>query len=498
MILVFTGIVGYIGSNASANIYSNLDSLYSNHLLSIGDIKQANIDLYTVRLAIHKAILESDPANIQAQAQKISDGDARVKADLADFEKRIASQEVRDGYNNLVQSYDEYFAEISKVIPAAQANKDEEAFAALQTAATRAAQVDQDVEKLVQIKESQAGTFHSESGDLFSQSRLLILGLTIAAVLLGIGVAFFMSRDISRPLAVLTMALEHIQHGDLNRDMTDAQRKIMIDREDEIGRAGKAESQTGRYLREMADAANHIAAGDLTVSVTPKSEKDELGHAFAQMIERLRQSVGQIAESAGTVGAAAAQLSSAANQAGEATSQIALTIQQVARGTAQQSQSISMTSQSMEQMSRAIEGVAKGAQDQASSIGKASTDYRANQPIGNQVADNAQAVTRDSAQAAQAAKDGTKPFVRPSRAWKHQGQGGSFGQKVQEMGTDRTRLGRSWRRSTISPRRPTCWRSMRPSKRRGPGNTARASRWWPTKCANWRKEPAARPRRSAG
>ena len=70
--------------------------------------------------------------------------------------------------------------------------------------------------------------------------------------------AFFLSRDISRPLAVLTEALQHLQHGDLNRDMTDAKRKLMTERDDEIGMAGKAEAQTGRYLREMADVANRI------------------------------------------------------------------------------------------------------------------------------------------------------------------------------------------------------------------------------------------------
>ena len=50
--------------------------------------------------------------------------------------------------------------------------------------------------------------------------------------------------------------------------------------------------------------------------VTPKSEKDELGHAFAQMVASLRTSVGQVAESAASLGSASAQLSSAANQAG--------------------------------------------------------------------------------------------------------------------------------------------------------------------------------------
>ena len=39
----------------------------------------------------------------------------------------------------------------------------------------------------------------------------------------------------------------------------------------------------------------------------------------------------------------------------------------------------------------------------------------------------------------------------------------------------------SSRSSPRLPSRPTCWRSTRRSKRRGPGTPARASPWWPTR-----------------
>jgi methyl-accepting chemotaxis protein len=53
---------------------------------------------------------------------------------------------------------------------------------------------------------------------------------------------------------------------------------------------------------------------------------------------------------------------------------------------------------------------------------------------------------------------------------------------------------RSSRPSATSPARPTCWRSMPPSKQRAPANTARDFRSWPTKCASW---PRSRPWRRA-
>ena len=42
------------------------------------------------------------------------------------------------------------------------------------------------------------------------------------------------------------------------------------------------------WLQQMTDVAEQIAAGDVNVTVTPRSERDRLGHAFALMVHNLR------------------------------------------------------------------------------------------------------------------------------------------------------------------------------------------------------------------
>jgi methyl-accepting chemotaxis protein len=179
-------------------------------------------------------------------------------------------------------------------------------------------------------------------------------------------------------------------------------------RKDEVGMIGKAFDQLINYMQEMGIAAGAIANKNLAVTVTPKSNKDELGNAFARMIVELRSIISQVAENAETVSAAASQLATASDQSGKATNQIATTIQQVALGTTQQSEDVAKTSSSVEQMGRAIEGVAKGAQEQAKAISKASAvTTRINTAI-EQVANNAQSVTRDSAEAAKHSRNGAQ------------------------------------------------------------------------------------------
>ena len=172
-------------------------------------------------------------------------------------------------------------------------------------------------------------------------------------------------------MAVLEVAAENMSREDLNRDMSEAAKESLRALKDEVGAVAKSLNGTQLYLTEMADAATRIAAGDLTVEVQPKSERDELGIAFDHMVQRLREMVNNIAENASSLSAASEQLASAANQSGQASNQIAATMQQIAKGTSQQSESVNRTATSVEQMTRAIEGVAKGAQDQTQAVTKA-------------------------------------------------------------------------------------------------------------------------------
>ena len=194
------------------------------------------------------------------------------------------------------------------------------------------------------------------------------LGIGLAAALIAVILGLFLARDISQPLQIVASALQNFGRGDLNRDIPLAVKIAIVSRGDEIGMLGGGLKASEDYFTQMTETAAAIAAGDLTVSVTARSDKDELGQAFARMIDSLRHAVGQVAQSALQVGAASQNLAGAASESGQATSQISATIQQVAQGTAQQTGSITRTAASVEELRRAIDGVAHGAQDQAQAV----------------------------------------------------------------------------------------------------------------------------------
>ncbi len=271
-----------------------------------------------------------------------------------------------------------------------------------------------------------------------AQMAIVLQNLLIASLLMVIAIAlaaFILTRTVTMPLGIAVNISKSLAVGNLVRELSEKEKNKVRLRQDEIGDLGKAFDKLINYMQEMGQTAEIIARNDLTVSVEPKSEKDELGNAFVGMIDGLRDAVTQINNNAGNLSSASEQLARIANQAGLATNQISNTVQQVAKGTSDQAESITTTAFSVEQMSRAIEGVAKGAQEQSQAITKASEITAQINIAIQQVAGNAASVTTDSATAAEAARGGAQTVEETLQGMQSiKSKVGASAEKVQEMG----------------------------------------------------------------
>ena len=269
---------------------------------------------------------------------------------------------------------------------------------------------------------------------LASVTYRIIAIAVLVVVLIGVG-GFLLARSIAKPVAAMRDVANKLADGDVNQ-------QVDVRSRDEIGQMGEAFQQMIGYLQEMAGAANRLAQGDLTAEVSPRSVKDALGNAFAQMIVSLRSTVGKVASSANSLITAADQLALTANQAGQATSQIATTVNQVAMGTTQQSASVTKTAASVEEMSRAIDGVAKGAQEQAIAVEKASNVTAQITSAIQMVAENAAASAKNASEAASTARSSAitiEETIKGMEAIKS--TVGLSAQKVQEMGQRSEQIG---------------------------------------------------------
>jgi methyl-accepting chemotaxis protein len=330
---------------------------------------------------------------------------------------------------------DIWYGIVSETLALAAAGQDTEAIQTFDRGETELSAGEEGLTELMNEKQALFNKRAAEAQQTYASARLSIIGGMAAALLVGIGVAFFLARSISSAARQMADAAEAIATGELDR-------KITVKSKDEIGDMAASFERMIIYLQGMAGVAQKLAIGDLTQNVTPISNNDVLGNAFKDMVDSLREAVGQVAESASAVSSAASQLASASEQSGEASRQIATTIQQVALGTAQQTAGVTKTSASVEQMNRAIEGVARGAQEQAKAISQASLVTSRISAAIEQVTSNAQAVTRDSAEAASHSRDGAKTVQETITGMETiRTKVGLSAAKVEEMGTRSEEIG---------------------------------------------------------
>ena len=160
-------------------------------------------------------------------------------------------------------------------------------------------------------------------------ARTTVWSLLAAAALLAGALAFFLARILTGNARKMLTAADGIALGDVSQDVT-------IKSNDEFGDTGAAFQRMVTYLEETATVADRLAAGDLTVNVTPRSDKDRLGVAFETLVTNLRSVIGDLAHQAETVSSASQQMAATSEETGRAVGEIAAAVNEVALGAERQ------------------------------------------------------------------------------------------------------------------------------------------------------------------
>jgi methyl-accepting chemotaxis protein len=117
---------------------------------------------------------------------------------------------------------------------------------------------------------------------------------TLLVVALGLLIAFLLANSVARSLALLSEAASRLAVGDVEQ-------RIEIRSTDEIGGLADSVRAVIEAQKEVARAASAISAGDISVEVRPRSDRDVLGQSFV----KLRGTVGRITTEVGTLVSAA-------------------------------------------------------------------------------------------------------------------------------------------------------------------------------------------------
>lgn len=129
-----------------------------------------------------------------------------------------------------------------------------------------------------------------------------------------------------------------------------------------------------RPLTEVTKVAQSVADGDLNVKIPDIKNRDEIGvlsRAVGQMVDSLREVIGEVLIQSESVAATSQELSAAAEEATAASGQVSDTIAQLAAGATDQAISVGNTVRVIEQLSASAQQVAANAEIVSQSSGRA-------------------------------------------------------------------------------------------------------------------------------
>ncbi|WP_409343030.1 methyl-accepting chemotaxis protein [Paenibacillus sp. MBLB4367] len=248
-------------------------------------------------------ILSPDKAAMDAAEKERTGQLAKLDKTLSDYEKTILLDEDRKQFNKIVTSWKQFLPLNEETIKISRTNDRDQAFAMYQQSLGKLQGLFEGMNVLLQLNHDGATQSSEDSHKAYTSGLTLGIIMIAGGLVLGLAIAFLLTRSITKPLALVTESIGEVAKGNLTIAHVEVRNK------DELGR--------------LADSTN-------------------------QMLDSLKRVIGRVLSSSQNVAAAAEEISAST--------------QEIASGASNQSNSAQTVNELFKELSAAIHSVAFSAE----------------------------------------------------------------------------------------------------------------------------------------
>ncbi len=405
--MMFSLLLGVIGLITLSGFFQKSIGFYESNYLPTYHSQALMSNFQTLQKSYTTILVHVDePQIVNEKSNIIQETAATISDAIANFQARMGNGAEQTLVQAVNQNWNTYQSNLLSLITQIENGDAAAVKAKIQFLTENDDTLQKSFDSLVSYELNEAKANQNKILANYTSSKHLMQLIMLLSILGTVAIALVFSSGFTDSLNFTSQSLKNLSVGDLNRNMSESMKIKLKKRKDEIGDVSRQIGGIRLYLVEMAEIARQISAGNLSLQVEPKSERDELGIAFTQMSDQLRDIISQISTNAAGVEKASQQLTVNAEHTGQATSQISKTILQVADGISQQTESSAKTALSAEEMSLAIAKIASGAQEQSKAVNKASEISNQISTAIQQITENAQTGALESSQASEIAVKG--------------------------------------------------------------------------------------------
>lgn len=280
--------------------------------------------------------LSTEIAEEKTQAEREAE-EAREQFEtrMQTYEPLVASDEDRQLLLSVRSAWDAYLESSKQVLALSRQNQEVQARSLLRGESKgHFDEVTARLQKMVELNDAGASAAGDKGSALYERARVSIIAVLVLALLIGLGLALFIARIISRPLRQAASAAEHLAEGNLNAH-------IEAGGKDETGMVLNAmRNMVGKLahiIGEVRNAADNLASASEQVSATAQSMSQATSEQAASVeetsasVEQMSASINQNTENAKVTDGMASKAAKEATEGGESVQQTVVAMKKIAQ-----------------------------------------------------------------------------------------------------------------------------------------------------------------------
>ena len=376
LLVAMTG-MGLLAVKNMRAINANTVDISSSWLPSVRVLGDLRAGVITYRNVIREHML-SETLETKVAMEKTLAGVVESNTKIrATYEPMITSSEERALYNEWVKLWESYKKGTEEVMALSRkaAGQFPREAHELNTKTVNKIGLDADavLKKGIDLNNTGADKAAKDAADSYTEALLMLAAILAAAVIIGIGVSFYLVRDVSSGIASIVAPMQALGKGDLSANVPHQGEAT------EIGAMADT-LQVFKQALIAKKAADEAAAADAEAKIERGRRVDGITRNFENLIGEIVQTVSsastQLEASAGTLSATAERSQTLTSTVASASGEASSNVQSVASATEELSSSVTEISRQVQESARmATEAVsqARVTNDQVSQLSKAAS-----------------------------------------------------------------------------------------------------------------------------
>ncbi|WP_050461973.1 methyl-accepting chemotaxis protein [Herbaspirillum autotrophicum] len=326
LILSLTSALGIFAISRLAKVNQASTDIATNWLPSIRTSLEMKTALSQIRSLQLQHVLTSDSTEMTRNEKLLGDAINTMQQKMATYATLISTPEEREIFPQLSKTLEAFLAIHKNVVATSRDGKNDDARQLLLKDGTPLyLQMFAAIDKLVKVNQDGGVQADQFAESTFQSARIMIVALMAACIVIGLIMAVWVARIVSRPLQAAVDVAQRVADGDLTAD-------IRSDSKDETGQLMaslkamndsllKIVTEVRQGTDTIATASNEIATGNLDLSSRTEEQASSLEETASSM-EELTSTVKQNADNARQANQLAVSASEVAIQGGNVVGQV--------------------------------------------------------------------------------------------------------------------------------------------------------------------------------